>query len=634
MANLASEDIKRRVREASDIAAVIQGYGILLKRMGRSLVACCPFHQEKSPSFNVNAEGQYFKCFGCGKGGDVFTFVELQERVEFREALKILADRAGITLEFDPQAQERHKKEVDWKSYLYKVNASAAAYFREMLYADAGKAARTYLEKRGLTEESWERFGLGYAPQGNGLVARLLSQKAPMKALEKAGVVGLRDDGSAYDYFRDRVMFPIADSQGRVIAFGGRVLDGGEPKYLNTRETPLFVKGRTIYGLPQAREAMNERKVAYVVEGYTDVIMCHQFGVQNVVACLGTAITADHVRALRRLCDEARVLTDSDAAGARAAERSVEVLFQEDMPAQIVRLPGAAKDPCDFLLAQGKEAFEAALAQGVSLFEYKFQRVAAQYDLATPSGQAAAAKDLMALVSLSPDGLRKAAYRREVAGRLNLPERDLAYTAVRAPLAERVAEAPGPKVVAVPAPVSPLAAAERELLRWTFHEPAWLETVVGEVDLTSLNGPVEALIGRALLAGLDGGQLPPDLNLLAAEGRTPAGTVVRQVLERLGDREPEGEAEALLFAQAQNLAIALADEPSEFRRLKPEEAFAMLVKRQQGCRLERDLADAKRVLSAERARGAGEKTEAAERLVMELQTALTRFRKRLGGEQA
>jgi len=629
MVGMLQEDLKRRIKDANDILQVVRSYGLELKRAGRSWKACCPFHQEKTPSFNVNPEIQCFKCFGCGKSGDVFSFVMEHERVEFPDALRMLAERVGITIEFDPALAAQHKKDTDWKKYLYDLNTAAAAIYREMLYSDLGAAARAYLTKRGILEQSWQTFGLGFAPEGGSvLTARLAARKAPPKAIERAGLASLREDGSVYDYFRGRVMFPIADSQGRVIGFGGRVLDDGEPKYLNTRETPLFRKGATIYGLPQARDTIVDQRKAVLVEGYTDVIMCHQFGVTNVVACLGTAVTPDHVKALGRLADEIVLLTDSDTAGAKASERSLEILFQEEMPAQIVRLPGAAKDPCDFLLEHGREAFEASLGLGVPLFEYKFQRVAQSHDLASTTGQADAAQELLALIGLVQDPLRRAGFRRDVSARLNLPESALTLPNLR--------NSPGPRaqVNSVPvhdagAPEHSLAHAERELLRWIFHQPAWLESAANAVDFASFTGVPERLIARAILESLGDGQLPPAAEAVAAEACTPAGAVARAVLERIsaGASGAEIGTEDQGAARARALCIVLAEVRPEHMRLKSNEAYEMRVHAVSLRRVEHDLAAAQREESAARASGDAGHHEQAQQKVSALVKAMMVYKR-------
>jgi DNA primase len=555
MAGLYSDDFKRRVRESNNIVDVVQAVVGRLVRAGRNLKACCPFHNEKTPSFNVNAEGQYFKCFGCGKSGDVFTFVMLYERVEFPDALKILAERAGIQVETNPQAAAEYKKESDWKSYLYKLNDVAKRFYREQLFSDAGKHARAYLTKRGINEEMAEHFELGYAPAGGSpLIGRLQSQKAPVKAIVRAGLASERDDGSARDFFYDRLMFPIHDVQGRVIAFGGRILGDGEPKYLNTRDTPLFSKTKTVYGVDIAKDAIIAQRKAILVEGYTDVMMCQQYGIANVVACLGTAITPDHIRQLRRLADEVLLLTDSDAAGARASERSIAVLMAEEMPARVVRLPGGAKDPCDFLLANGKELFLQALQQTDDIFDYKFEMVRKAHDLSQPLGLKAAAEDLLSLISLVPDNLLKNRYRYEVMRRLNIDERDLQYVPAARTESQSGAEDPMPELGVVAAPENKLVSAERELLRFLFQEPAWLAEAVTGVDLLTLTGKAESPIGRALFQALSEGVLPPVLNTL--EEVDVGSIVAREVLGRL----PSGNDEEGGHSAAHALCINLAEE--------------------------------------------------------------------------
>lgn len=634
MAARSSEEVKRQIKDANDILGVVRSYGIELKRAGRNWKACCPFHQEKTPSFNVNPEGQYFKCFGCGKSGDVFSFVALQERVEFPEALRLLADRAGIELQEDPQARARYRQEKDWKSYLYRLNSAAASFYQRQLMSESGRVARTYLNERGISEESWEQFQIGYAPRGGGqLMQHLHKQRAPVKAIERAGLVNLRDDGSPYDYFRDRLMFPITDSQGRVIGFGGRVLGEGEPKYLNTRETLLFKKSQTVYGIAQARDTIVDKRCAVLVEGYTDVIMCHQHGVKNVVAALGTAITADHVRVLRRQADELALVTDSDAAGAKASERSVDILFQEDMPATVVRLPGQGKDPCDFLTEEGQEAFEEALAQGASLFDFKFSQVTESVDISSPAGQTTAAREMMRVVSLSPDPIRKAAYRRDVSARLNLPEEELEFSTPRSPTSQPIEPDEGMGDEEIPKPENALAHAERELLRWAFHQPAWLETLLGDVDLTTLCGRLERRIGIAIFRAMDEGRLPPEVDTLAQDGRTPAGTMAREVLEQLAGEGSE-QAHDVHFPDretelARRLCILLAEESPEHKRLKREEAYEMRLHAVKQAKNRYDMDALRRTEAAARAAGDEEKAGAIAMEIVALQKQMMELKRGL-----
>jgi|GEM_PF-430467 len=574
-AAMQSDELKRRVRDANNLVDLVQSAVGKLVRAGRNLKACCPFHNEKTPSFSVNPEGQFFHCFGCGKSGDVFTFVMLFERVEFPEALRILADRAGIQFEVDPKAVEQHKKETDWKSYLYKLNDAAARFYREQLSSNAGKTAREYIKKRGLSEEICEKFRIGYSPAGGSpLLQRLQGQKAPPKAIVAAGLATQREDGAIRDFFYDRLMFPISDLQGRVIAFGGRILGDGEPKYLNTRDTPLFSKTKTVYAIDHAREEIVEKREAILVEGYTDVMMCHQHGVTNVVACLGTAITIEHVRQLRRIADKLMMLTDSDAAGAKASERSLSVLFAEQMPATVARLPGKDKDPCDFLLAHGAEKFSEALKQTVELFDYKFEMVRAKHDIRQPLGLKSAVEELMELISTIPDTLLKNRYRYEIVQRLNIDERDLQYDVRRPAQVERSeSDTAASDVGSVPLPSSELAGSERELLKFLFHEPAWLQEVVTQVDLSNLSGPVEKLIGMAMLGALGDGVLPPDLNTLQPGGSGSA--VAREVLARLPDSSMDG---GVLSEGARSLCVSLAESVTQGTKLDPKHRMEIVVR--------------------------------------------------------
>jgi DNA primase len=611
------EELKRRVREANNLVDVVQSAVGKLVRAGRNLKCCCPFHNEKTPSFNVNAEGQYFKCFGCGKSGDIFTFIMLHERVEFPEALKILADRAGIVVQTDPRALEQYKKEVDWKSYLYKLNDVACRFYREQLFTDAGKTAREYLKKRGLNDEICERFRIGYAPAGGSpLLSRLQSQGAPMKAVLASGLASQREEGPTRDFFFDRLMFPITDIQGRVIAFGGRVLGDGEPKYLNTRDTPLFSKTRTVYAIDHARDEIVKTRKAVLVEGYTDVMMCHQFGITNVVACLGTAITSDHVRQLRRVADELLLLTDSDAAGAKASERSLGVIFAEEMPARVARLPGNDKDPCDFLLAHGKDAFVSGVEKSQDLFDYKFEMVRKSHDLLKPMGIKAAAEECMELVSLIPDPFLKNRYRSEISKRLNIEERELQYHAPRTPVAAAPADdGPERSIGIVPPPENELAKLERELLRFLFHEPAWLETVLSQIDLAALGGKPEALLGRLILEALADGKLPPDADAMASGA---GSAVAAELLKRLPDSE-EGDS-------ARSLCIALAEVPTQGVKLEAEARLNMVIRPIRKASLYLRHEEANRRLTNARLNGNTKDADDAYRQVVQLRKAIAELK--------
>ncbi|MHC5056444.1 MAG: DNA primase [Planctomycetota bacterium] len=426
VARVLREDLKQRVREANDIVDVV-GAVVKLKRAGKSHKGLCPFHNEKTPSFTVNTERQTFKCFGCGEGGDVFTFVEKSERVEFKEALAILAERAGIAMVYSNEAREAAELAKQRKLHIYRAQSLAERFFVERLAVPEGRVARDYLKERALDSLS-EEWGLGFAPdRWDGLTGKFATSAPKERLLVAAGLAKERESGGVYDTFRNRLMFPIHDTQGRIVGFGGRLLGEGDAKYLNTPETAVFSKGKLLYGLDRAREEIGRSGTALVVEGYTDVIRCHEHGFTNAVASLGTALTADHLRLLRRMgATKALLVFDADAAGLRAAERGLEILFEEDFPGAVVTLEDGL-DPCDFLAERGPEAFAEALGRARDAFEFKISQVVAGRDISDLNARTEAAHALMETASRSSDPVKRALLRRRVAERLDVPEETLAF---------------------------------------------------------------------------------------------------------------------------------------------------------------------------------------------------------------
>src|SRR5579884_3016672 len=368
MAGRIRDEAIRDIRAGASLVEVVSDT-VALRRRGRSFVGLCPFHAEKTPSFTVSEERGFFHCFGCGAHGDVFAFVMRTESLPFPDAVRRVAQRFGLPVPEEaggPRAQTEP---------LVAVSAAAAAFFRRTLEGPGGADARRYLAERGLRDETVARFGLGYAPPaGDALVRHLRAQRLPPEDALAAGLVLRRADGSLYDRFRDRVMFPIADASGRVIAFGGRVLPGrswpGEPppKYLNSPESPLFHKGQTLYGLAAAREAIRRTGYAVVVEGYMDVLALAEAGIGQVVAPLGTALTVEQLRLLRRLTDVVIACFDGDEAGRRAAARSFPVFLEAGLWGRGVFLP-AGSDPDTFVRTRGAEALGALLARAEPLVD-------------------------------------------------------------------------------------------------------------------------------------------------------------------------------------------------------------------------------------------------------------------------
>lgn len=367
-----AKEITERLRQASDIVEVVSAY-VSLKSAGGSFRGLCPFHNEKTPSFHVNPARQTFKCFGCGAGGDVFKFIQLRENVTFPEARVILANRAGIALEDRPSMAG--PSDAPGKLDIERVNRWAAQWFTKQLASPAGEAARAYLERRGVTGESVVAFTLGFAPPGwDTFVSAARQQRISDNLLVAAGLVKPRDGGGYYDVFRNRLMFPIRDGMDRVVGFGGRTLDDDTAKYINSPQTALFDKSRCLFGVATAKDAFRERRSAILVEGYMDCLVAQQFGFRNTVATLGTALTADHVRLLSRYVDSVLLVFDSDEAGQKAADASLSLFLTEKLDVRLAHVP-EGKDPADFLVLRGKEAFAEVLTSGVSALEFKWKQV-------------------------------------------------------------------------------------------------------------------------------------------------------------------------------------------------------------------------------------------------------------------
>ncbi len=376
--NDTGNDAKTRVLQAVDIVELI-GQTVRLKRAGRTYKGLCPFHQEKSPSFTVDPAKQFFKCYGCNVGGNVIDFVMRRDRVEFIEALRTLAQQAGIDLpRFGVNKQNSSEKQV-----LLEAHSAACGLFEKSLsHPQLGKTAREYLEQRGFTSETIRKFQIGLAPPGwDNLLSSPAMKKFPAGVLQQAGLVKPRDSGDGhYDVFRNRIMFPIRDEQARIIAFGGRVMPDTDdnPKYLNSPETPLFSKSKCIYGLDQARQKIVETRTVAVVEGYTDVVMAHQYGATNVVSVLGTAMTEQHVAILKRFAERIVLLFDPDAAGELAVNRAVEVFLTQPIEIAIATVPDEL-DPDEFLMKHGLEAFEKLLASAQDALNFKWKQLQRQY---------------------------------------------------------------------------------------------------------------------------------------------------------------------------------------------------------------------------------------------------------------
>ncbi|NLG83007.1 MAG: DNA primase [Firmicutes bacterium] len=401
------EEIRSRV----DLVSLVGEY-VSLRRSGRRYVGLCPFHQERTPSFTVNPEGQFFYCFGCKASGDAFEFIMRLEGLDFPAAVKLLAERVG--LRWEPQTPGEAAREKR-RSALLRLNAMAAEVYRRALWAPrTGAEAREYLARRGVERATAEKFGLGYAPPGPRTLVEVFRRYG--LRLEDGVALGLvLPSAEGYlDRFRDRLIFPLVDPRGRVVGFGGRILNEGEPKYLNSPESELFAKRRFLYGFPLAREAIRRSGRVVLVEGYLDAIAAHRAGVDNAVATLGTALSEDHAELLRRFATEVILAYDGDEAGQEATVRGLELLQRHGLQIRVAVLP-AGQDPDDLVRWEGGEAFRSLLAAALPLTEFLLQRALAKADLSTPEGRAAAVRACLPALAEVASAAARETYLRQVA---------------------------------------------------------------------------------------------------------------------------------------------------------------------------------------------------------------------------
>ncbi|NQZ59359.1 MAG: DNA primase [Lentisphaeraceae bacterium] len=407
------------VKDRSDIVDVIGSY-TQVKRAGRNFLALCPFHNEKSPSFNINADNQFFHCFGCGVSGDVISFVKQHENLDFIDAIKYLANRYNIPVPEFKGGNPRNRSE---KVLLYELHADVCEWFKNNLKLDSAKPVREYLTKRGITDSDVSTFQVGYAPDSwDSLIKWARSKKYSMEILVKAGLVVHKPETNRYyDRFRDRLMFSIWNDEGKVIAFSGRVLNkeakGG--KYVNSPETLIFYKSSVLYALSHARRNFRELGAAILCEGQLDVIACHRAGLKNTVSTLGTAFTEDHARKLKRYADRVIIAFDADSAGQKAAFKSLETLLPMGINPQVLSW-GEGMDPDSLYAEKGPEALKECVAQAQDLMEVFLAHLCTVYDVNSPDGKSKAAHELIQRIALIPDSITRSTYCQRVAERLQL----------------------------------------------------------------------------------------------------------------------------------------------------------------------------------------------------------------------
>ncbi|MFR8550056.1 MAG: DNA primase [Coprococcus sp.] len=415
------DEVIEEVRSSNNIVDIIGGY-VRLQKKGSSYFGLCPFHNEKSPSFSVSPNKQMYYCFGCGAGGNVFTFIMEYENQTFPEAVKILADRAGIAL---PEAEltEEQKRERNKRQLLLEINKTAANYFYYQLNGNQGQQAREYLENRRLSKETQIHFGLGYASKySNDLYLYLKKKGYQDQILKETGLLTYDEKRGAHDKFWNRVMFPIMDVNNRVIGFGGRVMGDGTPKYLNSPETMLFDKSRNLYGLNYARTSRKPYMI--ICEGYMDVIAMHQAGFTNAVASLGTAFTAQHSVLLKRYTQEVRLAYDSDGAGQKAALRAIPILKSAGINVRVIHMD-PYKDPDEFIKNLGTEAFQERIDAAESSFMFEISVLEKNYKQSDPEGRASFMKAMARRLLEFPQELERNIYIDAIAGRYGIASEEL-----------------------------------------------------------------------------------------------------------------------------------------------------------------------------------------------------------------
>ena len=416
-----SDDLIEEIRMRNDIVDVISGY-VKLQRKGSSYFGLCPFNNEKSPSFSVSPSKQMYYCFGCGAGGYVFTFLMEYENLTFVEALRMLADRAGVEL---PQIEysKEAKAQADLKATLLEVNKEAAKYYYYQLRRESGRQGMDYLKGRELSDETINKFGLGYSDKfSNDLYRYLKNKNYSDEILRQSGLFNVDERKGMYDKFWNRVIFPIMDVNNRVIGFGGRVMGDAKPKYLNSPETKIFDKSRNLYGLNMARSS--RKKNLIICEGYMDVISMHQAGFNNAVASLGTALTSQQASLLKRYTDEVLIIYDSDEAGVKAALRAIPMLKTAGLSTKVINLK-PYKDPDEFIKNMGKEAFQERLDHGMNSFLFELHAMEQQYEMKDPQGKTDFFKETAQKLLRFEDEIERNNYIQAVADTYRIPPEDL-----------------------------------------------------------------------------------------------------------------------------------------------------------------------------------------------------------------
>lgn len=483
MPGLISEDIISQIQDRTDIVEVISGY-LPLKRAGRNFKTLCPFHHEKTPSFVVNPDKQIYHCFGCGAGGNVFGFLMRHERMEFPEAVEYLAKKAGVEI---PKKEAVDKDTLSFYQQLYKLNELTMDFYHGTLLNDRNaQPAREYLERRKIDIETIKKFKLGFAPDKWDVLINYLRQKNfSLSLLDKAGLIVAKEKSTGYyDRFRNRIIFPVLDIKSRCIAFGARVMDDSLPKYINSPETPIYIKGNNLYGLNLSKEAIREADFAILVEGYMDFITVFQSGIQNIIATSGTALTFEQIRVLRRFTHNVVLLFDADQAGVLATLRSLDIFLEEGMNVKVTDLKSG--DPDSFIKKFGAAEFKEKIKGASSLFDYKLQILFGKYNSKTVEGKAKICQEMLPTINKFRDAVLKFGYLKQLADSLESSEEALRIELAKIKEPRAAATALNPET---PRSMTNIKAVEKTLLKLLLEEERFIQHFKENLEVADFEDP-------------------------------------------------------------------------------------------------------------------------------------------------
>ena len=552
-----SEDLIEEVRSKNDIVDVISGY-IKLQKKGNNYFGLCPFHNEKSPSFSVSRSKQMYHCFGCGVGGNVFTFVMEYENYSFLEALQMLADRAGVELPKMEYSKEQ-KEKADLKSSILEVNKIAGQYFYMQLKGEGGAHAREYLSKRGLDNELIKSFGLGYSNKYSDDLYRFLKGRGYSEdIIREAGLISTSEKNGVYDKFWNRVMFPIMDVNNRVIGFGGRVMGDGKPKYLNSPETLVFDKSRNLYGINRARQS--RRPYFLLCEGYMDVISLHQAGFTNAVASLGTAFTPGHAHLIKRYVSKVYITYDSDEAGTKAALRAMPILRAAGIACEVIRMD-PYKDPDEFIKNAGVEEFEKRIEDASNGFMFSIDVLSRDYDMNSPEDKTAFFKEAASRLVDFEDELERNNYTEAVAKRYKVSTESLTKLVAKIAVLKGMAT----PVVKPKSSVNEkkkddgMLHSQKLLLTWLIEEGGLYDSIKNYIGPKDFTEDILRTVATLLFEQLESGDVNPAkiLNHFTdSDQHKEAASLFNTKISRLSSKKEEEQAIIETLLKVKNNSIA------------------------------------------------------------------------------